>query len=128
MQVDETKGAESKDEEVKEVKEVIKSDVFTGSRFDELAISDKLKQVLQMHDFTTLTTIQQKAIPRLLEERNVILKSETGSGKTLAYLVPLIEKMSAYSLSVEKIWRDQGVYAIIFSPTRELCVQIDLEL
>ena len=37
---------------------MIKSDVFTGSRFDELAISDKLKQVLQMHDFTTLTTIQ----------------------------------------------------------------------
>ena len=39
MEVDEAKGAEGKDEEVKEVKEILKSDVFTGSRFDELAIT-----------------------------------------------------------------------------------------
>ena len=56
------------------------------------------------------------------------MKSETGSGKTLAYLVPLIEQLSKHSMEVEKIRRDFGTYCIIFSPTRELCTQIDIEL
>ena len=58
----------------------------------------------------------------------MVLKSETGSGKTLAYLVPLLEYLSHMSLNIEKINRDKGTYCIIFSPTRELCVQIELEL
>jgi ATP-dependent RNA helicase DDX31/DBP7 len=65
----------------------------------------------------------------MLTNRNVVLKSETGSGKTLAYLVPLIEFLSNYSLNTKKIHReDSGTMAIIFSPTRELAVQIDIEL
>ena len=57
------------------------------------------------------------------------MKSETGSGKTLAYLVPLVEQLSYHSLNVEKIHREKsGTMAIIFSPTRELAVQIDIEL
>ena len=59
----------------------------------------------------------------------MVLKSETGSGKTLAYLVPMIEYLSHYSLNVNKIHRlESGTMAIIFSPTRELAVQIDIEL
>jgi ATP-dependent RNA helicase DDX31/DBP7 len=46
----------------------------------------------------------------------------------LAYLVPLLEHLSKYSLEVEKISRDKGTYAIIFSPTRELCTQIEVEM
>ena len=57
-----------------------------------------------------------------------MLKSETGSGKTLAYLVPLLEYLYKYSIDEKKIWRSQGVHCLIFSPTRELCVQIELEL
>lgn len=75
-----------------------------------------------------MTSIQKKAIPQILNHKNVVLKSETGSGKTMAYLVPMIEKLYQYSVTKEKIWRDQGVYALILSPTRELCCQIDLEL
>ena len=63
------------------------------------------------------------AIPVILKNKNVVLKSETGSGKTLAYLVPLIEYLSHYSLNIKKIHReDSGTMAIIFSPTRELAV------
>jgi ATP-dependent RNA helicase DDX31/DBP7 len=56
------------------------------------------------------------------------MKSETGSGKTLAYLVPLIEYLSVKSLTEEKISRENGTYCIIISPTRELCLQIEIEL
>ncbi len=69
------------------------------------------------------------AIPTILTTPNVVLRSETGSGKTLAYLVPLIEYLSDYSLNTKKIHREEsGTMAIIFSPTRELAVQIDMEL
>lgn len=56
------------------------------------------------------------------------MKSETGSGKTLTYLIPLIEHLHNYSITEELISRDKGTYCIIFSPTRELCTQIDLEM
>lgn len=72
--------------------------------------------------------MQQQGIPALIEHKNVVLKSETGSGKTLTYLVPLIEQLSKYSLEVEKIQRGFGTYAVILSPTRELCSQIDIEI
>ena len=81
-----------------------------------------------MNNFNSMTKIQKEAIPVILKEKNVVVKSETGSGKTLAYLVPVIEYLSKYSMEVEKVSRDKGTYCIIFSPTRELCIQIDHEL
>lgn len=114
-------------EEEKEI-EVKVSNVFTGNTFADLPISDKLKQILKEGNFDKLTSIQKKGIPVIMDNQNVVLKSETGSGKTLAYLVPLIEQLSKYSLDTEKISRDKGTYAIIFSPTRELCCQIEREL
>ena len=75
-----------------------------------------------------LTSIQKNAIPVILASQNVVFKSETGSGKTLAYLVPLLEHLSKLALTKEKISRESGTYCIIFSPTRELCMQIEVEL
>ena len=120
-------------EEVKKViqesaPEEAKADVFSGDKFSDLPINDKLKQALATNSFVELTSIQKKAIPAIIKDQNVIMKSETGSGKTLAYLVPLIEKLSVHSMEVEKIRRDYGTYCIIFSPTRELAAQIDIEL
>jgi len=101
----------------------------TVKEFKDLAISDKLKQILDENGFSKLTEIQRQSIPAILHHRNVVLKSETGSGKTLAYLVPLIEYLSHYSLNTQKIHREEsGTMAIIFAPTRELAVQIDVEL
>lgn len=41
--------------------------------------------------FTTMTEIQAKAIPPLLEGRDIVGAAKTGSGKTLAFLIPAIE-------------------------------------
>ena len=105
-----------------------RADVFSGDTFADLPINDKLKIALEQNSFTELTGIQKRAIPAIIADKNVIMKSETGSGKTLAYLVPLIEKLSVHSMAVEKIRREYGTYCIIFSPTRELCAQIEIEL
>jgi ATP-dependent RNA helicase DDX18/HAS1 len=49
-----------------------------------------LKAVADM-GFTTLTEIQARAIPPLLEGRDLVGSAKTGSGKTLAFLIPAIE-------------------------------------
>ena len=108
--------------------EEVKAEVFSGDKFSDLPINNKLKEALEQNKFTELTEIQKKAIPTIIKSKNVIMKSETGSGKTLAYLVPLIEQLANHSMEVEKINRANGTYCIIFSPTRELCSQIDIEL
>ena len=61
------------------------------------------------------TPIQQRAIPQLLEGRDLIGQARTGSGKTLAFAVPLVEQCDA------TMRRPQ---ALVLVPTRELAVQV----
>lgn len=73
------------------------------------------------------TPIQRQAISIGLQNRDIIGVAETGSGKTLAFLIPLL----VWIQSLPKIERledaDQGPYAIILAPTRELAQQIEEE-
>ncbi|XP_031617307.1 probable ATP-dependent RNA helicase DDX23 [Contarinia nasturtii] len=73
------------------------------------------------------TPIQRQAISIGLQNRDIIGVAETGSGKTLAFLIPLL----SWIQSLPKIERledaDQGPYAIILAPTRELAQQIEEE-
>ncbi|XP_028170646.1 probable ATP-dependent RNA helicase pitchoune [Ostrinia nubilalis] len=68
--------------------------------------------------FTTMTEIQAKAIPPLLEGRDLVGAAKTGSGKTLAFLIPAIELI--YKL---KFKPRNGTGVIVLSPTRELSMQ-----
>ncbi|CAG9579740.1 unnamed protein product [Danaus chrysippus] len=68
--------------------------------------------------FTTMTEIQAKAIPPLLEGRDLVGAARTGSGKTLAFLIPAIDLI--YKL---KFKPRNGTGVIILSPTRELSMQ-----
>jgi len=113
-----TKLVALKDKKKDEVREI-----FSATKFSELPICDKLKASLSENSYTFMTLIQQRAIPTILSNQFVLVKSETGSGKTFAYLIPLLQKL--YELSeAEPISRDKGAYAIIFAPTRELAIQI----
>ena len=64
------------------------------------------------------TYLQAKALPHLLEGRDLLGQAKTGSGKTLAFLVPAIELL--YKL---KFMPRNGTGVIIISPTRELSMQ-----
>nr|CAH7728302.1 unnamed protein product [Callosobruchus chinensis] len=68
--------------------------------------------------FTTMTEIQARSIPPLLEGRDLVGSAKTGSGKTLAFLVPSVELI--YKL---KFMPRNGTGVIIISPTRELSMQ-----
>ena len=103
----------------------VSRDVISADNFGELDIDERLKKVLSDGGYNQMTNIQKSSIPVILNSRNVLVKSETGSGKTLAYWVPLIDHLVKYSQNVEKISRNLGTLAIIFSPTRELWIQIE---
>ena len=84
--------------------------------FTELPLSAVLQQKLAAAQFTTLTPIQERAIPPALEGKDVIGTAQTGTGKTLAFLIPLIEAMQAAP--------SRQTNALVLLPTRELAMQV----
>jgi ATP-dependent RNA helicase RhlE len=84
--------------------------------FSELPLSSALQQKLAAAQFTTLTPIQQDAIPPALEGRDVIGTAQTGTGKTLAFLIPLIEMLQREP--------SNHTTALVLLPTRELAMQV----
>ncbi len=82
--------------------------------FEESSLSPILAQGLKRIGFLNPTPIQKKAIPSLLEGRDLMACAQTGSGKTGAYMIPMIAKLLANPNS-------QG---LVLAPTRELAQQI----
>ena len=84
--------------------------------FLELNIKDTIVEALAKQNINEPTPIQGEAIPKILENLDVILESETGSGKTLAYLLPLIEKVN---------YEKRENQFLILVPTHELALQVN---
>lgn len=59
--------------------------------FKALNLSEATQRAIDKLGFTEMTEIQAKAIPHLLEGRDLVGAAKTGSGKTLAFLVPVVE-------------------------------------
>lgn len=94
--------------------------ILSSATFASLAdkvCENTLKAVADM-GFTTLTEIQARAVPPLLEGRDLVGSAKTGSGKTLAFLIPAVELI--YKL---KFMPRNGTGCIVISPTRELSMQ-----
>lgn len=81
-------------------------------------ISAETMKAVDNMGFTEMTEIQSKAIPKLLEGRDLRGTAKTGAGKTLAFVIPAVELL--YKL---KFKPRNGTGAIIVSPTRELSMQ-----
>ena len=87
--------------------------------FSEFGLKDELVQAVHALGFTEASPIQQKAIPLLVQETtDIIGLAQTGTGKTAAFGLPLLHKIDI---------EDGGVQALVLSPTRELCMQIQSE-
>lgn len=81
-------------------------------------LPDKVQQALKAAGWESLMPVQQKAIPYILDERDLIVQSRTGSGKTGAFLMPLFEVLDPSR---------KGAQALILTPTRELARQVHEE-
>lgn len=89
------------------------------------ALLDAIQNVLRFKD---PSPIQRQAIPIGLQRRDLIGISETGSGKTVAFGVPMCHYLLNLPASVLASVADQGPLALVMAPTRELALQIDVEL
>jgi len=89
-------------------------------KFSELNLSDQLLEALDSMSFEKATPIQEQAIPKILENRDILACAQTGTGKTAAFLLPILNKLSI---------KNEGVTdTLVICPTRELAIQIDQQI
>ncbi|XCB30044.1 DEAD/DEAH box helicase [Arcanobacterium hippocoleae] len=82
--------------------------------FSELGLPENLLQAITDLGFKTPTPIQAKAIPALLNQRDVVGVAQTGTGKTAAFGLPMLTHVDP---------NEKCVQALILAPTRELALQ-----
>ncbi len=87
--------------------------------FNSLGLSDALLKAISKKGYTTPSPIQQKAIPPVLEGKDVLASAQTGTGKTAGFTLPILQL-----LSQGKHLSHRPVRALILTPTRELAAQI----
>ncbi|MDF1730604.1 MAG: DEAD/DEAH box helicase [Minwuia sp.] len=90
------------------------------TKFDELGLAEPLLRALNGEGYTSPTPIQQKVIPVMLDDRDVLGTAQTGTGKTAAFVLPLLQRLITHP--VPRTPRHCG--ALILAPTRELAAQI----
>ena len=87
--------------------------------YSELNVPEQIHKAVERMGFTEMTEVQEKAIPPMMEGKDIIAKAPTGTGKTCAFVIPLI------------LGLDQSrnyPQAVVMAPTRELAQQITEDL
>src|SRR3984885_9229829 len=86
--------------------------------FNDFSLSPSLLKAVATLGYTEPTPIQERAIPVVLEGRDLMAAAQTGTGKTAAFALPIIERLMM-SPSLQRSPR-----ALILVPTRELATQV----
>lgn len=89
------------------------------NEFSNLDIDQKIIDILDKENIKKPTPIQEKSIPLLLSDIDVIGQAQTGTGKTFSYAIPLVMKIN------ENI---KNIQALVLTPTRELSLQVSNEI
>lgn len=87
--------------------------------FKSLGLSELLLKALQKKGYETPTPIQEKAIPKILEKKDILASAQTGTGKTAGFTLPMLQL-----LSMGQQYRKRPVRCLILTPTRELAAQV----
>ena len=88
--------------------------------FQSLNLTPEILKALSEEGYTQPTPIQAKAIPIVLEGRDLLGCAQTGTGKTAAFSIPIIQLLD----KVENNSRNRPIRCLIVTPTRELAIQI----
>ncbi|WP_233708600.1 DEAD/DEAH box helicase [Helicobacter bizzozeronii] len=86
--------------------------------FKDLGLNARILKSIAEVGFTQPSPIQEKAIPAVLEGKDVIAQAQTGTGKTAAFALPIIQNLK----------NDKSIEALVITPTRELAMQISDEV
>jgi ATP-dependent RNA helicase DeaD len=83
--------------------------------FNAYNLSADIMRALKNLGYTKPTEVQEKVIPRLLNQSDLIIQAQTGSGKTASFAIPLCEKID---------WTENRPQVLVLTPTRELAQQV----
>ncbi|MCI5080569.1 MAG: DEAD/DEAH box helicase [Saprospiraceae bacterium] len=89
-------------------------------KFTEFDFETELLDGLTTMGFESATPIQEKAIPEILNGKDVLACAQTGTGKTAAFLLPVLNLIAKN--------KPEGISTLILGPTRELVVQVEQQL
>ncbi len=87
--------------------------------FKSLGLIPELLKAVKKQGYTTPSPIQEKAIPRVLERKDVLASAQTGTGKTAGFTLPILQILH----QTKKEGR-RPVRALVLTPTRELAAQV----
>ena len=87
--------------------------------FKSLGLSEPLLRAISKKGYETPSPIQEKAIPPVLEGKDVLASAQTGTGKTAGFTLPLL-----HYLSENPKQKFRPIRALILTPTRELAAQV----
>ena len=90
-----------------------------NSEFSKFKIGDELLKSIEGLGYNAPSEVQERAIPEIFKNNDVIVKSQTGSGKTAAFGIPLCEKID---------WDENSPQVLVLTPTRELAVQVSEDI
>lgn len=88
--------------------------------FDSLGLSAELLRAISEQGYTKPTPIQSKAIPVILQGRDVLGGAQTGTGKTAGFTLPLLQRLMQNPATKGR----RPVRALVLTPTRELAAQV----
>jgi ATP-dependent RNA helicase RhlE len=92
----------------------------SGVKFTDLALAEPLLRALNEKNYTEPSPIQAKAIPFLLQGRDLIGVAQTGTGKTAAFALPILQRLAANPVPTTP----KRPRVLVLAPTRELAAQI----
>ena len=89
--------------------------------FNDLNLIEPIQRALKSEGYSEPTPIQVKAIPILLEGKDLLGCAQTGTGKTAAFAIPILQRLSVEQRSNSE---RRQIKALVVAPTRELAIQI----
>ncbi len=89
------------------------------TKFEELELNPNILRAVEEMGFEEMSPIQAKAIPVILEGRDIVGQAQTGTGKTAAFGIPLLQKINP---------KERNLQSIVLCPTRELAIQVAEEI
>jgi len=87
--------------------------------FNQLGLSEALLKAITKKGYSNPSPIQEKAIPVILDRKDILASAQTGTGKTAGFTLPILELLSEKPSTKRRVIR-----SLILTPTRELAAQI----
>lgn len=92
-----------------------RDDQMNKTSFKDYQLSSELLKAIRLLDYERPTKVQERVIPAVLRQKDIIVKSQTGSGKTAAFAIPICQLVD---------WEENRPQALVITPTRELAIQV----